>query len=88
MFARFDINPARSLQHIKKKNVTDGRTHGRENSIPTTNKVCGGFNKINITGTRLLRFYLLYDIKIILKLQLQCENVKILPLCKHCYYWL
>ena len=47
MFARFDENPAMTLQDIKKKkNVTDGtdaRTHGqRENSIPTTNKVCGG----------------------------------------------
>ena len=24
---------------------TDGRTDGRENSIPPTNKVCGGYNK-------------------------------------------
>ena len=43
MFARFDENPAMTLQ----QNVTDGRTHTwmdgqRENSIPTTNKVCGG----------------------------------------------
>ena len=47
MFARFDENPAMTLQDIKKKNITDGRTHTpthgqRENSIPTTNKVCGG----------------------------------------------
>ena len=61
MFARFDENPAMTLQDIKKKKTlrTDGRTHGcthartdahthththgqRENSIPTTNKVCGG----------------------------------------------
>ena len=28
MFARFDENPALTLQDIK-KNVTDGRTHGR-----------------------------------------------------------
>ena len=50
MFARFDENPAMTLQDIKKKNVTDGRTHGqRENSIPTTNKVCGGYKySINI----------------------------------------
>ena len=36
---------------LRKQSVTDGRTHGRthartdgqrENSIPTTNKVCGG----------------------------------------------
>ena len=54
MFARFDENPAMTLQVIK-KNVTDGRTHGRtdarthgrthgqrENSIPTASQVCGG----------------------------------------------
>ena len=43
MFARFDKNPAMTLQDIKetKRYVqTHGRTHGqRENSIPTTNKV-------------------------------------------------
>ena len=27
MFARFDENPAMTLQDIKEKNVTDGRTH-------------------------------------------------------------
>ena len=49
MFARFDENPAMSLQDIKETKRygrTDGRTDGqRENSIPTTNKVCGGYNK-------------------------------------------
>ena len=55
MFARFDENPAMTLQDIKKTKrygQTDGRTHTharthvqRENSIPTTNKVCGGYNK-------------------------------------------
>ena len=53
MFARFDENPVLTLQDIKETNVTDGpthaNTHGRtdgqlENSIPTTNKVCGGIN--------------------------------------------
>ena len=49
MFARFDENPATTLQDIKKQNVTDGHTHARtdgqrENSIPTTNKVGGGYN--------------------------------------------
>ena len=44
MFARFDENPAMSLQDIKKQNVTDGQ---RENSIPTTNKVCGGYKKVS-----------------------------------------
>ena len=54
MFARFDENPAMTLQDIKEtkrygrtEGQTDGRTHThthgqRENSIPTTNKVCGG----------------------------------------------
>ena len=51
MFARFDENPAMTLQDIKETKRygrtdrrTDARTHGqRENSIPTTNKVCGGY---------------------------------------------
>ena len=29
MFARFDENPAMTLQDIKKQNVTDERTHAR-----------------------------------------------------------
>ena len=51
MFARFDANQAMTLQDIKETKLygrTDARTHGwtdgqRENSIPTTNKVCGGY---------------------------------------------
>ena len=51
MFARFDENPAMTLEDIKETKHygrTDGRTHARthgqrENSIPTTNKVCGGY---------------------------------------------
>ena len=47
MFARFDENPAMTLEDIKETKRygrTDGRTHARtdgqrENSIPTTNKV-------------------------------------------------
>ena len=46
MFARFDENPAMTLQDVKETKRygrTDGRTDGqRENSIPTTNKVAGG----------------------------------------------
>ena len=46
MFARFDENTAMTLQDIKETKCygrTHGQTHGqRENSIPTTNKVCGG----------------------------------------------
>ena len=47
MFARFDENPAMNLQDIK-ETKRYGRTDGqRENSIPPTNKVCGGYkNKI------------------------------------------
>ena len=48
MFARFDENPAMTLQDIKETKRygrTEGRTDGqRENNIPTTNKVCGGIN--------------------------------------------
>ena len=59
MFARFDENPAMTLRVIKetkrygrtdgrKDGRTDGRTDGqRENSIPPTNKVCGGYKKIS-----------------------------------------
>ena len=58
MFARFDENPAMTLQVIKETKRygrtdgrTDTRTHGRtdgqrENSIPPTNKVCGGYNNV------------------------------------------
>ena len=58
MFARFDENPAMTLRVIKETKRygrTDGRTHGhtdartdgqRENSIPPTNKVCGGYNNL------------------------------------------
>ena len=42
-FARFDENPAMNLQDIK-ETKRYGRTDGqRENSIPPTNKVCGGY---------------------------------------------
>ena len=47
MFARFDENPAMTLRVIKETKRygrTDGLTDGqRENSIPPTNKVCGGY---------------------------------------------
>ena len=47
MFARFNENPAKTLQDIK-ETQRYGRTHGRtdgqrENSIPPTIKVCGGY---------------------------------------------
>ena len=57
MFARFDENPAMTLRVIKETKRygrtdgrtdrwTDARTDGqRENSIPPTNKVCGGYKK-------------------------------------------
>ena len=49
MFARFDENPAMTIQDIKETKRygrTDARMDGqRENSIPTTNKVCGGYKK-------------------------------------------
>ena len=54
MFARFDENPAMTLRDIKETKRyrrmdarTDGRRHGqRENSLPTTNKVCGGYKNV------------------------------------------
>ena len=54
MFARFNENPLMTLQYIKETKrygrtdgQTDARTDGqRENSIPPTNKVCGGYKKI------------------------------------------
>ena len=56
MFARFDENPAMTLRVIKETKrygrmdgQTEGRTDGqRENSIPPTNKVCGGYKKKKI----------------------------------------
>ena len=59
-FARFDENPAMTLRVIK-ETKRYGRTHGRtdartdgqrENSIPPTNKVCGGYKqRENIPST-------------------------------------
>ena len=56
MFARFDENPAMTLQDIKETKRygpthgrPDGQTDGqRENSIPTTNKVCRGYNNFQL----------------------------------------
>ena len=46
MFARFDENPAMTLRVIKETKCY-GRTDGqRENIIPPTNKVCGGYNYV------------------------------------------
>ena len=49
MFARFDEIPAMTLQDIKETKRygwTEAHTDGpRENSIPATNKVCGGYKK-------------------------------------------
>ena len=71
MFARFDENPAMTLRVIKETKRygrtdartdarTDGRTDGqRENSIPSTNKVCGGY-KIYISGCHILCLGLIY----------------------------
>ena len=48
MFARFDENPAMTLQVIKKTKCygrTEGCTDNVKTVYPTTNKVCGGYNK-------------------------------------------
>ena len=64
MFARFDENPAMTLQDIK-ETKRYGRTHGRtdaqtdgqrENSIPTANKICGGYNKQKVNNNRTTAF--------------------------------
>ena len=48
MFARFDENPAMTLQDIKKKNVTDGHMRGRTDNMktvyPPQTKFAGGIN--------------------------------------------
>ena len=71
MFARFDENPAMTHQDIKETKRygrTHARTHGqRENSIPTTNKVCGGYKKKmnapqNIRRNRVTTGFSIFDI--------------------------
>ena len=63
MFARFDEIPAMTLQDIKetkRHERTHARTDGqRENSIPTTNKVCVGYKYYSET---LLIFAIIKDI--------------------------
>ena len=44
MFAKFDENPAMTLQDIKETKHYTWMRGQRENSIPTTNKVCGEYN--------------------------------------------
>ena len=44
MFARFDENPAMTLRVIKETKRYGRKDGQRENSIPPTNKVCGGYN--------------------------------------------
>ena len=55
MLARFDENPAMTLQVIKETKHygrTDAWTDGqRETVYPPTNKVCGGYNK-GLNGKR------------------------------------
>ena len=67
MFARFDENPAMTLRVIKETKRygrtdrwtdarTDGHTDGqRENSIPPTNKVCGGYKYHNYYDAMLIK---------------------------------
>ena len=67
MFARFDENPAMTLQDIKKQNVTDGRTHGHTHAqthtctdnvktvYPPQTKFAGGYKKILMTNGCLMK---------------------------------
>ena len=41
MLARFDENPAMTLQDIKEKNVTDGRTDNVKTVYPPQTKFAG-----------------------------------------------
>ena len=54
MFARFDEYPAVTLQDVKETKRygrIDRRTDGqRENSKPTTNKVCRGYKNKCVSG--------------------------------------
>ena len=65
MFARFDENPAITLLDIKETKRyrrTHARTHARtdgqrENSIPTTSKVCGGYKTKFAVGIKIMNAY-------------------------------
>ena len=60
MFARFDENPAMTLQDIKETKRygrTDARTDNVKTVHPTTNKVCGGYNNVPWCFCRLLIFF-------------------------------
>ena len=51
MFARFDENPAMTLQVIKETKRygrTDARTDNVKTVYPPSNKVCGGYNENSI----------------------------------------
>ena len=64
MFAKFDEIPAMILQDVKETKHyrrTHARMYGqRENSIPTTNKVCGGIN--SLMGIWWLGFIICYAV--------------------------
>ena len=61
MFARFDENPAMTLQVIKKNKMlrTDGRMHGRTDNVktvyPPQTKFAGGIKKILMTNGSLMK---------------------------------
>ena len=44
MFARFDENPAMTLQDIKETNITDGQTDNMKTVYPRQTKFEGGIN--------------------------------------------
>ena len=71
MFARFDENPAMTLQDIKETKRygrTDRRTHAQTDNVktvyPTTNKVCGGYKEKHAVRTPLMQI-LNQDIEIL-----------------------
>ena len=77
MFVRFDEKLAMTLQDIK-ETKRYGRTHAlteeqRENRIPTTNNVCGGYKDLN----KILYLYFLHK-------RSRC-NLSILSRMKFCF---
>ena len=84
MFARFDENPAMTLRVIK-ETKRYGRTDGqRENSIPPTNKVCGGYKNsstkshcISLLFSHCNNSFKLEDLKVLRRSPDLLNNVKL-----------
>ena len=79
MFARFDENPAMTLQDIKETKRygrMDGCTHGRTHGHYTHHKVCGGYNKISLNDISLATGQNITS----------CARIQVSNLGPSCYY--